>query len=425
MATVTFSSLLRTNVRFRNLWAGQVVSELGNWFNLIAELGLARKLSGSAWAASFMIAAHLLPFCIIGPFAGAIADRFSRKQMMIGADLARGVIALGFLFVTSPDRLWIAFVCAAAISSVTAVFEGAKNAAMPNIVAGSELLPANALMHATRFLQMTIGALLGGWASEKFGYQTAFGLNAVSFVVSAWFIARIPATALGGSNGESGVARSVASLGRDLAEAFRFIRATPVVLGIVALNFGWALGGGMNQVIADRFGGIVFAGPGRSGDAGVALLYAAAGIGLVLGMALAGRVGAWVGTRDRVAPFMGWAVLASGLIAAISGLMPNIWLMGLTFIANRLILSAEYAVQETVLMTSLPDHLRGKVFTIDRSIELAAMAASALIAGALFETIPARAVPAIGGILMAMPGILWLVAVSYGRLRVSRAALGG
>ena len=114
-----------------------------------------------------------------------------------------------------------------------------------------------------------------------------------------------------------------------------------------------------------------------------------------------------------------------GLIAAISGLMPNIWLMGLTFIANRLILSAEYAVQETVLMTSLPDHLRGKVFTIDRSIELAAMAVSALIAGALFETIPARAVPAIGGILMAMPGILWLVAVSYGRLRVSRAALGG
>jgi MFS family permease len=99
--------------------------------------------------------------------------------------------------------------------------------------------------------------------------------------------------------------------------------------------------------------------------------------------------------------------------------------MCLLLVANRLILSAEYAVQETVLMTSLPDHLRGKVFTIDRSIELATMAVSALIAGALFETIPARAVPAIGGILMATPGILWLVAVAHGRLQVSRAALGG
>jgi MFS family permease len=423
MSNVTFSSLLRTNARFRNLWAGQVVSELGNWFNLIAELGLARKLSGSAWAASLMVAAHLLPFCLIGPFAGAIADRFSRKQMMIWADVARAVIALGFLFVTSPDRLWIAFVCAAALSSVTAVFEGAKNAAMPNIAEGAELLPANALMHATKFLQMTIGALLGGWASERFGYQTAFGLNAVSFVVSAYFIARIPATALGGSMGEAG--RSVAELGRDLAEAFRFIRASPVVLGIVALNFGWALGGGMNQVIMDRFGGIIFAEPGRSGDAGVALLYAAAGIGLVLGMAIARRVGLWIGDRDRLAAFMGWAVFASGFIAAASGLMPNIWLMCLLLVANRLILSAEYAVQETVLMTSLPDHLRGKVFTIDRSIELATMAVSALIAGALFETIPARAVPAIGGILMATPGILWLVAVAHGRLQVSRAALGG
>lgn len=425
MSTVTFSRLLRTNARFRNLWGGQVVSELGTWFNFIAELGLVRALSGSAWAASLVVVAHLLPFCLIGPFAGAIADRFSRRWLMISADLARAVIALGFLFVTTPERLWIAYVCAAAISSLTAFFEGAKNAAMPNLARGDELLPANALMHATRFLQMTLGAVLGGWASYAFGYQTAFGLNAVSFVVSALFIARIPARALASAAADAGGPRTFRGLAADLAEAFAFIRATPVVLGIVALNFGWALGGGMNQVIADRFGGIVFAEPGTSGDWGVGLLNAASGLGLMLGMVVARQVGSWVGARERVGPFMGWAVLVSGLIASFSGLMPSIWLMALLFVANRVILSAEYAVQETVLMTSLPDHLRGKVFTIDRSVELATMALSALIAGALFETIPAEAVPAIGGILMAVPGLVWLVAIQQGRLRVSRAALGG
>lgn len=425
MSNVTFARLLRSNPKFRNLWSGQVVSELGNWFNFIAELGLVRALSGSAWAASFIVVAHLLPFCVIGPYAGAIADRFSRRQMMIIADVARAVVALGFLFVTSADRLWLAFVCAAVISSLTAVFDGAKNAAMPNLARGPELLPANALMHATRFLQMTIGAVLGGVASELFGYQTAFGLNALSFLVSAYFIWRIPAAALGGADANADEPRTFSGLSRDLAEAFRFIRATPVVLGIVALNFGWALGGGMNMVIADRYGGRIFAEPGTSGDWGVAVLNAAAGLGLMLGMVASRRVGMWAGSRERVGPFMGWAVLASGLVASIAGLMPTIWLMALTFVVNRLILSAEYAVQETVLMTSLPDRLRGKVFTIDRSVELATMAVSALIAGALFESMPAAAVPAISGVLMAAPGLVWLLAIAHGRLHVSRTALEG
>lgn len=427
MSSITYTKLLRENGRFRNLWGGQVVSELGNWFNFIAELGLARALSGSALSASLIVAAHWFPYCILAPFAGAIADRFPRKHLMIAADLARCVVALGFLFVTSPDRLWIAYVCAAAISVLSAFFDAAKNAAMPNLASGAALLPATTLMHATRFLQMTIGAMLGAAASEAFGYHTAFAINAVSFVVSAAFIARIPGEALQPERSLDGPPSRPASLkqlSEDLGEAVRFIRSTPLVLAITLLNVAWALGGGMTSVINDRFGGIVFAAPGTTGDTGVAVLNGAIGVGLALGMIVARRAGNWVGSREKVGGFMGWTIVLSGALYALGGAMPTLWGMAVLFAVSRVILSAEYAVQDTALLVAIPDRLRGKVYIIDRALELGTFSVSAVVAGGLFAVLPWRAVPAISGLLMAAPGVVWLGALARGWFRIPRRALG-
>jgi MFS family permease len=426
MASVTFAALLRRNPRFRWLWLGQIVSEMGNWFNFIAELSLARALSGTVWAASGITIARLLPFCLLGPIAGAIADRFPRRTLLIGADLARAVVALGFFLVTTPDRMWLAYLCSALLAALTAFFEAAKNAALPNLARNEELLPATALMHATRFLQMTIGAALGGLASDAFGYRFAFAINAVSFVVSALCVAKIPEEALHADRAstEQPTARSPRVLAADIREAFALVRASPLVLGIVLLDVGWALGGGMISVIHDRFGGVVFAEPGRSGDRGVATLYAAAGAGLWLGMIASRRVGLWAGSRDRIGPFIGWTTAAAGLLFAASGLMPTLWLMALVVALNRLLLSTEFAIQETVLMNALPDAMRGKVFTIDRSLEVAVMALSALLGGVLFSIFPAPIVTVAAGLLMVVPGVAWLLALGRGRLLVPRGALG-
>ncbi len=422
MSSVTYSVLLRTNPRFRNLWLGQVVSELGNWFSFIAELGLVRALSGTALSASLIVAVHWLPFCILAPFAGALADRFSRRQLMVAADLSRAAVALGFLFVTSPDRVWIAYVCAAAGSSLTAFFDAAKNASMPTLTKGPELLPATSLLHGTRFLQMTVGALLGALASDAFGYGSAFALNSMSFVVSAAFVLRIPRAAL--EEARSRAATTLRSLVEDLGEACRFIRSSPLVLAIVCVNVCWAFGGGMSQVINDRFGGIVFRTSGRSGDLGVAILNGSVGVGLAVGMLISRRVGAFVAPRNAVGVFMGRSLVASGAVYAIAGGMPNIWMMAAMFGASRVILSAEYAVQDTVLLVAIPDKLRGKVYIIDRALELGTLSFSALAAGGLFSTVQPRLVPVIAGILMGAPGVAWLAALHRGTLRLPAGALG-
>lgn len=423
MASFSYARLLRSNAAFRNLWFGQIVSELGNWFTFIAELGLVRSLSGTAWSASIVVSAHFLPFCFVGPIAGAVADRLSRRTLMIVADAGRAVIALGFLLATTPDRIWIAYVCAAGLSSLSAFFEAAKNASMPNLARGEQLLPANALLHGMRFLQMSVGAMIGGLVSEALGYRAAFLINSVSFVVSAFFVARIAATVLENEPAPNADG-SMASLAADLGEAVRYMLRTPIVFAITALNFGWALGGGMSQVVNDRFGGIIFAAPGETGDRGVAILNAAVGLGLMIGMLGASRIGPWVANRRAVGSFIGVTIIASGLVYATSALAPNIWVMAAIFVVNRLLLSAEYAVQDTALMVALPDRLRGKIYTIDRSVELAIVGMSALMAGGLFTALPPRAVPAIAGILMALPGVGWLIALARGRLTFSRGALG-
>src|SRR5678816_658363 len=108
--SLTYLQLLRGNRSFRRLWIGQVISELGNWFNFIAGLGLVRALShGDPAVTTIMLLARLLPFTMFAPLAGAFVDRWSRRTVMIVSDLLRVVVALGFLFVRRPEDLWIAY----------------------------------------------------------------------------------------------------------------------------------------------------------------------------------------------------------------------------------------------------------------------------------------------------------------------------
>ena len=105
MDSLTYLQLLRRNRSFRRLWWGQVISELGNWFNFIAGLGLVRMMShGDAAVTTIMLLARMVPFTVFAPLAGAFVDRWSRRMVMIVSDFARVVVALGFLLVRRPGR---------------------------------------------------------------------------------------------------------------------------------------------------------------------------------------------------------------------------------------------------------------------------------------------------------------------------------
>src|SRR4030095_11454521 len=109
MDSLTYMQLLRRTRSFRRLWTGQVISELGNWFNFIAALGLVRVVSNAApEVTTILLIVRLIPFTLFAPLAGAFVDRWSRRTVMIATDLLRVVVALGFLFVRRPEDLWLA-----------------------------------------------------------------------------------------------------------------------------------------------------------------------------------------------------------------------------------------------------------------------------------------------------------------------------
>ncbi|MFL6231102.1 MAG: MFS transporter, partial [Pyrinomonadaceae bacterium] len=216
---MTYRELLARNRDFRRLWTGQVVSEIGDWLNNIAVLALAIELAGPARQgraiAVYAIARHL-PLFLFGPVAGVVVDRKDRRRVMITADVARAVLALGFLLAQRFSSLPFIYAVGAALFSLSAFFNAAKRATLPNLVTRTDdLLVANSLSASTTAGTIAVGSALGGLVATFIGRETVFVINAATFVVSAEMIRRIRPIADYGLriadsktwNGERGVSR--------------------------------------------------------------------------------------------------------------------------------------------------------------------------------------------------------------------------
>ena len=454
MQSLTYGELIRGNRNFRNLLAGQFISELGNWFNFIAGLGLVRLVSdASPTAAGLFFVARLLPFALMSPIAGTFVDRFSRRQVMIATDLARSVIALSFLLVTSPENLWIAYIATVLLHTFGAFFDGAKNAAAPNLAGKEGLLAATALLFSTRFLLMAVGSALGGWAAAVFGYKIAFLINAASFLISAFSVWRIPEEATrdeatgermssflrrrpsttplaenhpvdeasppllrkeGSQNtitpNQGGEIKSRESFWIELKEGVSYATQNHFALTILIMNVIWATGGGAINIIFERIGGVHFAAAeGWNPDIAVAMLWTATGLGLTTGMLIAHRTSIYLDRKNRNRGFIGWTLIIHGVLFSAAAFMPRLWMFALIVFVSRAIVGVEYAVQETMFQRSLPDYIRGRISTLDRGAELTVFGLMSYAASEMMFYMTPQTLTVISGMLSAGAGVVWFV----------------
>jgi predicted MFS family arabinose efflux permease len=413
MNSLTYAQLIKGNRNFRNLLAGQVISELGNWFNFIAGLGLVRLVSeASPVAAGIFFVCRLVPFSIVSPIAGTFVDRFSRRQVMIATDLARVGVAMMFLLVTDANDLWIAYVATILLSSFGAFFDGAKNAATPNLTGKEGLLAGTALMFSSRFLLMAIGSALGGWAAAIFGYKIAFLINAASFAVSAFTVWLIPEEATrDAETGERMAGRiEKPSFVTELKEGFRYTLVNHFALTILIMNVIWATGGGAINVIFERMGGVYFPAIEKwNPDVGVAMLWTAAGFGLTVGMLIAHRTSVWLDRTKGHSIFIGATLIVHGLLFSIAGMMPTLLLFAIFTFVSRAIVGVEYAIQETLFQRSLPDYIRGRISTLDRGAELTMFGISSYISSEAMLYMTPQMLTVVSGVLSALSGVVWFV----------------
>jgi MFS family permease len=137
-------------------------------------------------------------------------------------------------------------------------------------------------------------------------------------------------------------------------------------------------------------------------------------------MLIARRAGSYVEMRGKIIGFIGWSLLAQGVIFALMGVMPSLLLACVLFFFGRILLGAEFAVQETLLMRLVPDKLRGRVSTTDRATEILIWSFSTSIAGWSLRAITPRTLTVIAGLLSATSGVFWLGLFAAGKVRLPR-----
>jgi sugar phosphate permease len=135
-------------------------------------------------------------------------------------------------------------------------------------------------------------------------------------------------------------------------------------------------------------------------------------------MLIARRVGAHIELHKATVGFIGWTLVVQGVIYALMGVVPRLWMACALLLLSRLLLGVEFAVQETLLMRLVPDGLRGRTSTTDRAVEIFFMSLSTIVSGWSLLYISPRTLTVFSGLLSASPGIWWLLMFARGRLRM-------
>lgn len=368
-----YAHLIRENPDARKLWLSQVISQLGDWFNTIALLGLLVEMTGNPASGNLISVAQIVPVAVAGLFiTGVVADRFNRKTIMILASLMRAVLALSFLLIRSPETAWIAYAGTVGLSLGTAFYMPASSAALPNIVSQREL-PTAAMLNQTTFATMIfLGAFLGGLVTTFLGRNVAFVANALSFAVSAGLVWRTRA------NFNASEARQVlsgASTLRVLTEGARYLKENALVRSYVLAKpaTAWALGGfGLFSTFSIAIYG--------TGDFGTSLLYAGRGVGAFISpLLVSGLVSLQankMGTLRRyINVGMLMVILGYGLFAFTRSPYVGMLCAGIAHWGNAWAMT----LSSLIVQSNTPDHVRGRVLALDNVGWSAASALSNLL----------------------------------------------
>ena len=378
-----YLSLLRRNRNFRNLWFARVVSNLGDWFNLLASASLIAALSGAGTAISFLFLARFLPLFLMSPFAGVLADRFERRNLLIWTDVLRAVTVLSFLFVDRPERIWLLYVLTALQFVFSAVFSPAEQAYIPAVVEKEDLVTANALDSFTWSTMLAIGALLGGLATAFLGVQTAFILDALSFLLSAWFVTRITVRSRGRTQ-EEGHVTTPRTAFLEIVEGMRYLWAQPVLLAFALIKSGGSLVWGGVNVLEIPLAEQMFPLNGN-GTLSLGLIYAAVGIGTGVGPIIVRRwLGdAWGGMLKAVS--IGYITMTLGTLGL--ALAPSLgWVLGATTVRG-VGTGVIWVFSAVLLQLLIPDRLRGRVFAFEFAAFTLAQSFSTLWAGYAYDNL--------------------------------------
>jgi dTMP kinase len=354
---------------FRRLWIATSLSSLGDWLSLLALTAEAailakRGVAAAGAAVSGVWLTSLLPALLLGPLAGAVADRFDRRLNMIIGDVVRGAlyasIPLNLAFGFANKLTWI-YIVQFLASCASLFWTPAKDASIPNLVPPDKLEQANQYSLFTTFgtapvagvifgLLAVLGRVLG---SDQ--VNLALWFNAATFAVSAltiYALKEIPK--------RSASARiSAPSVAKTIWEGWKFLGQNVVVRGLVIGMVGAFAAGGV----------VVGLGPSyirntlNGGSAGWGAVFTAVFIGLAAGMFLGLRILRGFSRRR----LFGLSIVGAGVPLVLIGLIPNLVIVVLLVVLLGALAGIAYVTGYTIVGTEVDDETRGRTFAFLQS----------------------------------------------------------
>ena len=394
---VGYFELLRQNPNFRWLWGGQIVSLLGDWFNLIASAILIAELTDSGLALGVLFTIRMLAPFVVAPIAGIFADRYNRKHLLIITDLVRAIVVLGFLFVQDANDIWLLYVLTVLLFGVSGFFSPARSAILPDITSPQELGTANTLGAASWSVMLAVGAAIGGLTTGLFGSQTAFVIDGFTFAISAGLLLKIRLPSSSSTAGETPT--------RVRLTALRYMLQHPDIL-IIAMHkaaISLLMSSGLQVVLVEISNSYFVIGVG--GALSLGMIYCINGIGSGIGPILARR---WTGDRDkplRISITLGYLIAVVGI--AIMAPLLNFGSVLLGGLVRSIGGGIVWVFSTQLLLQRSPNEIRGRIFGTEFALFTLMGGASSMIIGILLDRFQIQVI--LWGIaaLNLIPALLW------------------
>ncbi|HEX9889050.1 MAG TPA: dTMP kinase [Nitriliruptorales bacterium] len=385
---------LFANRDYRDLFWAMLTSSLGDWMGLFAILALTENILGPTRAAAFALSgvmiARVVPTLALGPVAGVFVDRWDRKRTMIATDIGRGAVMVLVAFAGDVFQLVVATFL---IEVMSTLFVPAKDATLPNLVSRERLVQANQLSLMVTYGTLPVGAaafaLFTGTATTFLSGVPFLSarpialpilINAATFFVSAAFIARIAVPRNGRHRREPAPAHAAAQQGAwsELVAGFRFIAQQPLVRALVGGVMAAFLSAGVVLAVGKLFTTVL-----NAGDTGFGVLGAVVGVGLFVGLAIAGPLSARIDKARLFAPGIG--IGGGGLV--VTALMPRLDLATIPAFAMGAGAGVSFIVGYTMLQEQSVDELRGRTFAAFNTGVRAALFVALVVGPALVGVI--------------------------------------
>jgi MFS family permease len=405
------SLLARRPALARMLLAG-FISTAGDRLHQMAMAALIFGMTGSLVSAAMVFVASTIPYVVFGLPMGALVDRWDRRATMIGADMVRGILVV-LVPLAAMVSLPLVYPLLFCLTCATLAFTPARQSSVPDLVEPDELPAANALFQAVNYtvdlLAFPVAGVLVATLVERMGTiqgtQVAFALDALSYLVSALLLVRLPVV----RRSVERVREPLRRLPNQVAEGLRFLRDNAQVrtnsilftIGPLMLGSLHTLWIGFAWRVSD------------TGAFGYGVIEMANAVGTLLGLLVLRRVSQLMNPGRVIlvgVATMGFAIVLAGLTDSLAVVAV---LAGLSGVGNMIFLVPSI----TLVQRQTPSELRGRVFAVRLMLTYGAFSLSNAVAGGLSEVV------GVSPLLIILGGGMMLLATCGGFLRSAREAV--